>query len=395
MFKKVDVILWVEHKDRELDSYKAVAKLLKEKYNLKTLIISNFFHSYMLFVYRPKLVIWNNLTNNKGWPDGFIWDVYGDNLIYVSHRWEQMITQIGEKFKAPYTKFEKEKVKFFVWNEYFKNYLISHNVKKENIFITGKISNNILFNLKSKSSEFRKKFADEFNLDLSKQWLFFPMNYSWAYRDKEKIEHMISRGYDRKIAYSLKEYTDKSFEKFKDFLKSIDRNRYEVILRPHPSITEKDCEKKLGFKEKIIKAYSVREWIVASDVIISSWSTTVYDSYHIEKYSFRFLPYQLPEWFVNPSLEIVPTIKSIEEMENKLKTYIFKETELDEKSLEIFCNTLYFLLPNENKNINRLNSIKYIKNFFKYLIKDNLCKYFKCFGIPKWQHYDWFNAIKL
>ena len=130
MFKKVDVILWVEHKDRELDSYKEVAKILKEKYNLSSIIISNFFHSYYLFFYKPKLVIWNNLTNNKGWPDGFMWEVYGDTITYVSHRWEQMITPIGEKFKSPYTDFEREKVKFFVWNRYFREYLIQHKVQK-------------------------------------------------------------------------------------------------------------------------------------------------------------------------------------------------------------------------------------------------------------------------
>ena len=392
MFKKVDVVLWVEHKDRELASYEEIAKILKEKYNLSTIIISNFFHSYYLFLYRPKLVIWNNLTNNRGWPDGFMWEVYGDSLVYVSHRWEQMITPIGEKFKAPYDDFEKQKVKFFVWNRWFKDYLVSHNVKKENVFITGKISNNLLYNLKSKQQEFREKFSKEFNLDINKKWLFFPMNYSWIYRDDKKIEHMISRGYDKDIAYKLRDYSLKSFEKFKEFLKSVDKSKYEIILRPHPSITENDCQNKLTFKVKIIKHYSVREWIIASDIIITSWSTTIYDSYHIEKLSFRFLPYELPKWFVNKSLEVVPVIKNIKELEEKLDRYIFEETSLDENALQTFAHKVFELQQNKNSTPNYFKSIKYIKNFIKYFVKDKLCKYFNCFKIPKWQHYDWFEA---
>ena len=108
MFKKVDVIFQVEHVDRELEAYEAVAKYLKKNYGITSIITSNMFHSYYFYFYKPKLVILNNLTNNVGWPEGYLWETYGKNIKYCSHRWEQYLTPYGFKFRAPKKKFEKK-----------------------------------------------------------------------------------------------------------------------------------------------------------------------------------------------------------------------------------------------------------------------------------------------
>lgn len=392
MFKNIDVIFWVEHKDRELDSYETIAKLLKEKYGLKSIIISNFFHSHYLWIYKPKLVIWNNLSNNIGWPDGFMWDTYNKNIVYISHRWEQMLTPVGEKFKKPNIGFETDIVKFFVWNKYFKNYLIKNRVKKENVFLVGKLSNNLLLNMKDKNIYYKDILSKELNIDKNKKWIFCPMNYSWFFRNDEKIEEMIQRGYDSKKAYELKEFTDKSLYKFIEFVKELSKLDYEIIIRSHPSITEEECEQffvKNIENIHITKAHSVKEWIVASDFVISSWSTTMYDSYSIGKKTFMFEPYKTPIWFENPSLSHITRIKSVEDFKNNLNIKL-EEVQLDSNSIEMFSQSIKELIPKSNTKIVKFN-FKYIKNFFKYWLKNMLCKYFKCFGIPKWQHYDWFE----
>ena len=402
MFKKIDVIFWVEHKDRELDSYKEVAKILKEKYNLNSLIISNFFHSYLLWIYRPKLVVWNNLTNNKGWPDGFIWNLYKDDLVYISHRWEQLLSPINFKFKAPKNYFEKEKVKLLVWNENFKNYLISYGVKEENIFVVGNIANNILFNMKDKKTEFRKLFAKEFNIDKNKKWIFLPMNYNWAFFSDDMVKGRIQGGYDKKIAWEYQKYAKQCLKEFIFFVNKLSKKDYEIILRPHPSITEDDYKKAfndvLGFLPKNIllnKDYSIREWIIASDIIGSSWSTSVWDAYQIGKKSFYFTPFKRPEWLDTFWMQKVPNIKNIEEFEEFEREIIEnkKFNSLDTNALNNFSKTINNLIPKNYPKIHKIE-YKYIKNFFKYWLKNKLCKYFNCFKVPKWQHYDWFEYIE-
>jgi len=398
MFKKIDVIFFVEHKDRELDSYKGVAKILKERYNISSLIISNFFHSYLLWIYRPKLIVWNNLTDNEGWPNGFIWNLYKDDLVYISHRWEQLLSPVNFKFKAPKHPFEKEKVKLFVWNENFKEYLISNGVKKENIFVVGNIANNLLFNMKDKKEEFREIFSKKFNLNKTKKWIFLPMNYNWAFFTEEMVKRRIQNGYDEKIAWEYREYARKSLKEFIFFVNELSKKNYEIILRPHPSITEDDYKKVfkevLGFIPKILinKDYSVREWIISSDIIGSSWSTSVWDAYQIGKKAFYFTPFKRPEWldtFWMREVENIKNIKEFEEFEKK-ESKSNKVSSIDTMALENFSKTLYNLLPNDYPKIHNIEW-KYIKNFYKYFIKDKLCKYFNCFKIPKWQHYDYFE----
>jgi len=397
-----DVIFWVEHKDRELDSYKEVARILKEKYNLNSLIISNFFHSYYLWLYKPRLIIWNNLTNNMGWPDGFIWNLYKENIIYVSHRWEQLLFPVNYKFKAPKNDFEKTVVKFFVWNDDFKHYLISNGVKEKNIFVVGNIANNLLFNMRDKKIFFREKLANEFNLDKNKQWLFLPMNYNWAFFSDDMVKKRINSGYDEKIAWEYREYAKKSLKEFIFFIDEISKKYdYEIIIRPHPSITEDDYinifKYMLGYVPKKItlnKSYSIREWIIASDIIGSSWSTSVWDAYQIGKKAFYFTPFQRPEWLDTFWMNEVINIKNIKEFEKFENSKIdSKNISLDIRALETFSHTINEIIPKEYPKIYKVE-LKFLKNFFKYWLKNKLCKYFNCFGIPKWQHYDWFEVIK-
>ena len=138
MFKKIDVIFQVEHVDRELYSYKLIARKLSKDYGLKTIIISNSFHRHYFWLYRAKVYVFNNINVNTKWPNKFLWDAFEDNVIYLSHKWDQLLFPVYEEMFHPRTDFAKNTVKYIVWSEYFKNYLIKHGVKDSNINITKK-----------------------------------------------------------------------------------------------------------------------------------------------------------------------------------------------------------------------------------------------------------------
>ena len=76
-----------------------------------------------------------------------------------------------------------------------------------------------------------------------------------------------------------------------------------IIIRPHPSIGVESYIDLFNVRVgrvpenvRLTKCYTIREWIVASDVIGSSWSTSVWDAHLIGKPGFLFTPYSRPEW---------------------------------------------------------------------------------------------------
>ena len=403
MFKKIDVIFQVEHVDRELESYKAVAKNIKEKYGMTSLIISNMFHSYYLFFYKPKIVIWNNLQQNISGLNGFMWATYGENIKYISHRWEQLLFPYKFKLVAPKNNFEKNEVIFFTWYDEFKNYLINHGVKENNVKVVGSIANNILCKLNNNQKHFRNKLSKEFKISEKKEWLFLPMNFLWAYKSDEEIKKLIKNGYDKNIAYEYKEYSTMCLEKYIYFIDYISKNYdFEIILRPHLTITEQHYIDKfinlLGYIPKnviINKAYSIREWIVGSDIIGSNWSTAVWDANHIGKKSFYFTPFERPEWFDTYWARKVVNLKDIEDFNNFYKQNLNADKNLiSNDSIDKFSKVLNDLSHIDYTKLKKIK-ISFLSNVIKYLIKNMLCKYFNFIFIQKWQTYDWFDVIKI
>ncbi|MFK7779733.1 MAG: hypothetical protein QM490_01175 [Candidatus Gracilibacteria bacterium] len=303
MIKEVDIIFFVEHKDRELESIKLIAEKLKES-GKTSLILSIYFHVHYLYFYKAKIFVFPYLINQNDWPVSIIYKMYGDSVEYINMNWEQLFSKANEEFKKPQDNFVKEKVKHISWSNYFKSYLLRHGVQKENINITGNPANEILFQLLNKNNHLKDRLSKEFNLDINKKWIFFPMNYGWAFFSDKMILKKIEAGYKKDIAYEYRSYSKKCLEKFVYFIDDISKKYdYEIIIRPHPSITEDDYRnvfnKGLGYIPKNVilnKKYSIREWIIASDIIGSSWSTSVWDAYNVGKSVFLFTPYKRPEW---------------------------------------------------------------------------------------------------
>lgn len=405
MIKSVDIIFWVEHKDRELDSYRTLARKLKCDYGITSIIISNFFHGHYLWFYKAKIYIFNNISINTGWPNGFLWSAFRDKIIYISHRWEQLLFPIGERIHNPRTNFAKNIVKYVVWSDYFKDYLNSNGVKSSNIDIVRNISHEILYDfVKNHSKEYKLKLSKEFNLPLDKKILFFPMNYLWAFFSDDAIEHRISKGVSPEIAKKFRKYSKDSLSEFIKFCLSLslDKN-FLLIIRPHPSITIDDYIKKFSEKTSIIpdniifnKSHSIREWIAASDIIGSSMSTSVWEAHNLGKKSFYFTPFPRPKWLDTFWMREVPNINKIKEFYDILKLNMNTDTKLANKPNNIneFCE----LLSNHLKNMGEIKikkiELKYIKYFIKFMIKNFLCKYLNFIFIRKWQRYDWFDVVK-
>jgi surface carbohydrate biosynthesis protein len=343
MFKEVDIIFFVEHKDREFESVKLIAEKLKGK-GKSSLILSVYFHVHYLNLYKAKTFVFPYLINQNDWPVSFVYRMYGDSAEYINMNWEQLLFPVNIEYKKPQDNFVKQKVKHIAWNNNFKDYLIKNGVSDENIKVTGNPANEVLYNLLDKKDEWRLKLVNEFSLDINKKWLFMPMNYAWAFSSDRLIQSKINKGYPEDKAWKHKKYSHKCLKKFIYFIEKLSKEYdYEIIIRPHPSITENDYKKvfdeTIGYIPKNIylnKAHSIREWIVSSDIVGSSWSTSVWDAYNVGKSVFLFTPYKRPEWLDVWWNNEVVNLNDYNE-EKVLSKIGILQTEQSSKKIASFC----------------------------------------------------------
>ena len=84
----VDVLLFLEHKDRELEVVVEIARKLRAEYGLSVAIASTVFDRlFSLWMVRPKVVLFHS---NKSLPPIFH-TIYGDRIEYACLNWEQML----------------------------------------------------------------------------------------------------------------------------------------------------------------------------------------------------------------------------------------------------------------------------------------------------------------
>jgi surface carbohydrate biosynthesis protein len=381
MIKKVDVIFFIEHKDREFETIEAITLELI-KLGLTAIILSVYFDLIKLYKYKTKTVVFPYLLSKEDWPLNLVTNIFGENITYINMNWEQLISKVNEDYKKPQDDFVKKTVKHVSWSENFKeNFLLKNNVLEENICITGNPANDILISLMSKNKEWRSKLSLQYSLDINKKWLFMPMNYGWAFSKDELINGKILAGYPSDIAWEHRSYAKKCLTSFIDFIINLANNsKYEIIIRPHPSISEEQYlelfhQKTNDIPQNIIinKDYSIREWIISSDVIGSSWSTSVWDAYNIGKKVFLYTPYARPDWldvWWNNTIENVDSFNNIS----------FSQVDVNinsNNSIEKISNYIY-LMTKDNHFINPQLKFPKKKLIFLSILRLISCTFFKC-----------------
>jgi surface carbohydrate biosynthesis protein len=389
--KEVDVIFFVEHKDRELESIKLIANKLKEK-GKKVLILSIYYHLHYLFKYKAKIFVFPYLLSQYDWPVSLVYRMYKESVAYVNMNWEQLLFPVNLRYKKPKDNFTKKKVYQFCWNESYKDFLVRNGVDEKNIIVGGNVANELLYGKLHKRENLRENFSKKYHLDLNKKWLFLPMNYGWAFSSDSLIKRKIAYGYPENIAWKYREYSKKCLNEFIIFVNELKKRfDYEIVLRPHPSISENDYKKLfvqiIGFVPDILinRDFSIREWIIASDIIGSSWSTSVWDAYNIGKKVFLFTPYKRPEWLNVWWNDQIVNFKSISEFdENKLSQKKNMEY-LDIKPSNIYAEFLVSLDTSSKINFPKLT----LKEWAKFV--RSICYNLKS---PKNLIYDKFEIVQ-
>lgn len=305
--KKIDAIWLVEHAARELDVACAVKSILAKKYSINLEIRNFYLHiKKSLNEFNPKLVIHpffyfnDSVTANyvQRWP----------NATHFNLAWEQIFYQGNKDVKAPHDDFSKKKVIHHAWGQFFKKFLMTYEVPQEHIFVNGNPSYQLYLEPYKNYFKTREQLAARYHINPTHKWIFIPENYRWAFITDKDIAWRATKGGNLNEMHEMKEFCQKSLTTLLKWCATATKNQnISIIFRPKPanklSAMREYYQKAVGDIKpdnlQFIKNETVREWILASDVIISSFSTTLIESAIANKPIFMVEPLPLIKAFSN------------------------------------------------------------------------------------------------
>jgi len=301
--KNVDVLFFLEHKDREIEITCELAKHLISKEGLKIAIASELFDlPTAAFRLRPKVVVTPSTSFAKGSAGAFFFEVFGDRIAYVNLNYEQFLGSWLGNFKSANHPISKQLQKHFVWGEHFKNYLLKAGVMKNNIIITGRPSFSVIAkNYEGKKDYYRNLLADSLHIDPLKKWIFIGLTDGLAFKHDKLVSCLIAYGGDeRKIERHI-QWVKKTIEALIDWIYRLDKDpelsHTAFILRPHPSVSTRDYEILIsnqvgGIPKNLVisKDHNALSWMAASDKYYTNFSTLSLESYLLKIPSYILRP---------------------------------------------------------------------------------------------------------
>lgn len=177
------------------------------------------------------------------------------------------------------------------WGEANRDKLRQDGVPDENIHVVGNITMDLLRTEFASFYKSKEELISEYDLDHDKKICLFISSFSWI----KMPENMVDPELQEFMDISIKSQ-ERIFEWFNRLLR--DREDITFIYRPHP--VEADNSRLHEIEKKfhnfhVIGDYSVKQWIVVSDVIYNWYSTSMAEIYFAHKSCHILRPYSINE----------------------------------------------------------------------------------------------------
>jgi surface carbohydrate biosynthesis protein len=293
-------LLWlIEHNARELDvACAAAAHLQRRGFTVRIVHMwqADLFHLSQRIT--PRLVA---LPYAYGTRRGFMENYLPQwrTAAFVNLAWEQFYEKAYQPLKHPEDPFVRCHVIHHAWSPYFRDYLLAGGVPPENIFLNGHPALALYQPPYNRAFPDRAALARQFHLDPARRWVFFPETYSWAFRDPKWFDTQHEWGVSRADIHASREFCAASLPIVLDWLRQLAQTApVEIILRPRPTTSRADFQQLAGELPPNVhfnKEHSIREWILASDAVFSSHSTSLIEAATAGKPATMALPLPLPE----------------------------------------------------------------------------------------------------
>jgi surface carbohydrate biosynthesis protein len=323
MLKEIKVLWLVEHVARELDVACAVRDLIQTRHGVNITIRNIYLHAnevmsgmspqvvVLPFFYRVSDLAIKDYV--EAWPNAIFFNLACEEIHYKA----QLL------IKAPSDMFTRKRVIHHAWGDFYKDYLIKSGVPSENVHVNG----NPVYQLYKLpySAYFKQKsqLASDYGLDPSKRWVFIPENYKWAFFSDQKLRSSADRGGNLDENIAMRDFCRDSLRLLMQWCNDLGKGeKVEIIFRPRPATNSQHME--AFFRENVggpsarlhfTKAETVREWIMASDIVISSISTSLIEAAIYGKPVYIVEPINIPDSLYCDWYDLVPRIRDSQEFE--------------------------------------------------------------------------------
>jgi len=314
--RKIDIVYFYEHADRELDVACAVTAFLREKYGIEVEIAQwRYGYPGISGKISPRLIVLPFCYSESSYN---MLLTEWRKAIYFNIAWEQLFYPGNVKAKTPRGDFAIKHVIHHAWSDSYASFLEEQGIPEKHIFRNGQPAYKLYDEPYRHYFPDREQIAEIFNLDVTKTWVFFPENYNWAFYSDATLERFIQLGHSEDEINTLKEFCGKALNEVILWCELVaDRRDCEVIIRPRPSTALGDFVDavqavipSIPAGMHIIQEGSVREWILASDLVVSSHSTSLIEAAVAGKKISILEPYPIPATLHVSWHDLVPRIRN-------------------------------------------------------------------------------------
>ncbi len=317
--KPPEALYCIEHVARELDTACAVRAITRRRYGTDTHIhvlaseLDSAFERHS-----PRLIVVPYCTSRKAAP----WQIFErwPDVPILNVACEQLFSQGNRRFRMPKDHFARQGVLHVAAGDFFRNWLMESGVPDDNILLAGSMAYQMYRSPYRRFFESRREtFAETHGLDPSLPWVLLPENFGAAFFSKSHIRQRVRGGYDRDELAAYVEYARRSFREIAAWCReAAAAEKVELIIRPRPAVARDvfvqafeevsgPCRSKnLHF----IKDGNVQEWIHASQLVVSSFSTTLLEAAVAGKPAYLLAPIAAPETASSEWHDVAPTVST-------------------------------------------------------------------------------------
>lgn len=314
--RAIDIAFLYEKAVRELDVACIIKEMLRADYDLHVEIFQqNYQPEVTVTRFKPRVVVlpfcYQERSNSVfllGWRDATFFNL----------TWEQLLYAGNAVAKTPRGEFALKHCIHHAWGETYANLLRQIGVPEQHIYVNGNPAYMLYREPYRRYYRDRASLALEHGLDPNKRWIFFPENYNWAFYDQATLDRFIKDGQGSADVHDLHTFSRRSFVEVMKWLQSVlQENNVEIILRPRPATSPTEfveaAKNVLGSLPAglfITQADTVREWILASDIVVSSYSTSIIEASLAGVPVYLLEPFPLPDLLVTEWQKYIPHLRS-------------------------------------------------------------------------------------
>ena len=310
----------IEHADRELDLVCLLKALLKARHGVDLQVAGLYVDAPLSLADAPPEVVLTPFFYSES--DSFIRDYVAawPQARFINLAWEQLFYPAHQATKRPRKTFARKRVLHLAWTREFVDFQTRHGVSPENLAWVGHSLYALYGEPYRRYFDDRRQLAADHGLAPEKRWVFVPENYRWAFLSERRLLKMAARGLDEQMLLEMHRYCVEALAELIRWCDALGHaGDVEVILRPRPSTPMAAMAAAIGAalgdrapSFHLNRDATAREWTMASDVVVSSYSTVLIEGALAGKRLVRASPLPLPQGLRYDWCDLVPEAASLE-----------------------------------------------------------------------------------